>query len=153
MTQTLRTKALCVSAGILAAVGVFASSVQACIPDPPPHWPSLLRADGPALFVGRVTMVERLPEPSRTQTIEVIQSKATIARLETLQGDPQKSYTLTAAETARPLGGYQGMICVDFQRVKPGDIVLAMETGTGAVRVFEPQQVPSQFSSRLEAYR
>ena len=37
--------------------------------------------------------------------------------------------------------------------VKPGDIVLAMETGTGAVRVFEPQQVPPQFSSRLEAYR
>lgn len=153
MTQTLRTKALCVSASILAAVGVFASSVQACIPDPPPHWSSLLRADGPALFIGRVTTVERLPEPSRTPTIEVIQSRATIARLETLQGEPQETYILTAAESARPLGGYQGMICVDFQRVKPGDIVLAMETETGAVRVFEPQQVPSQFSTRLEAYR
>lgn len=151
--RQVKIKALTFSVGLLATVGVFASSVQACIPEPPPSWSALLRADGPALFIGRVTMVERLREPSRTPTIEVIQSRATIARLETLQGEPQETYILTAAESARPLGGYQGMICVDFQRVKPGDIVLAMETGTGAVRVFEPQQVPSQFSTRLEAYR
>jgi len=153
MTHTQKTTALCVGAAILAAICVFASSAQACIPEPPPHWLSLLRADGPALFIGRVTTVERLAEPSRTPTIEVIQSKATIARLETLQGAPQETYTLTSAENASPLGGYQGMICVDFQRVKPGDVVLAMETQTGAVRVFEPQQVPPQFSTRLEAYR
>lgn len=155
MIQILRAKTLCVGAslGILVAISAFASSAQACIPEPPPHWPSLLRVDGPALFIGRVTTVERLPEPSRTPAIEIIQSRATIARLETLQGAPQESYALMAAESARRLGAYEGMICVNFQRVKPGDIVLAMETGTGAVRVFEPQQVPPQFSSRLEAYR
>lgn len=151
--RQVKVKALTFGASLLAAVGVVASSANACIPEPPPAWSSLLRTDGPALFIGRVTTVERLAEPSRTPTIEVIQSKATIARLETLQGAPQETYTLTAAETARPLGGYQGMICVDFQRVKPGDVVLAMETQTGAVRVFEPQQVPPQFSTRLEAYR
>ena len=151
--RQIKVKALTFGASLLAAVGVVASSANACIPEPPPAWSSLLRTDGPALFIGRVTTVERLAEPSRTPTIEVIQSKATIARLETLQGAPQETYTLTAAETARPLGGYQGMICVDFQRVEPGDVVLAMETQTGAVRVFEPQQVPPQFSTRLEAYR
>jgi hypothetical protein len=144
MTNALETKILYVGAGLVTAVGVVASSAQACVPEPPPSWSSLLRADGPALFIGRVTTVERLPEPSRTPTI---------ARLETLQGEPRQSYALTAVESARRLDGYQGMICADFQRVKPGDIILGMETETGAVRVFEPQQVPPQFNSRLEAYR
>ncbi len=135
----------------LAALG--AAPAWACIPEPPPHWPSLLRADGPALFIGRVTTVERLQVPRRTATIEITESKATIARLEAVQGQPKPTYDLTAAESVRRLDDYAGMVCVDFQRVKVGDLVLGMEVPNGTVRLFEPQQVPPEFTSRIEAYR
>lgn len=135
----------------LAALG--AAPAQACIPEPPPHWPSILRADGPALFIGRVTTVETLPEPRRTATLEITESKATIERLEAVQGQPKPSYALTAAESVRRLDNYNGMVCVDFQRVKVGDLVLGMEAPNGAVRLFEPQEVSPEFTSRIEAYR
>ena len=135
----------------LASLG--AAPAWACIPEPPPHWPSLLRADGPALFIGRVTTVERLPLLRRTATLEVAESKATIVRLEAIQGQPKPAYTLTAAESVRRLDDYAGMVCVDFQRVKVGDLVLGMEVPSGAVRLFEPHQVPPEFTSRIEAYR
>ncbi len=135
----------------LAALG--AAPAWACIPEPPPHWPSLLRADGPALFIGRVTAVDTLPEPHRTATLEITESKATIERLESVQGQPKPSYALTAAENVRRLDNYSGMVCVDFQRVKVGDLVLGMEAPNGALRLFEPQQIPPEFTSRIEAYR
>lgn len=150
MTQLLKTKVLII-AFALAALGV--APARACLPDPPPHWPSLLRADGPALFIGRVTTVERLPEPRRTAALEITESKATITRLEIVQGQPQATYALTAAESVRRLNDYTGMVCVGFQRVTVGDLVFGMETPNGAVRLFEPQQVPPEFTSRIEAYR
>ena len=105
------------------------------------------------LFIGRVTTVERLPEPRRTATLKVTESKATIQRLEAVQGQPKPTYTLTAAESVRRLDDYAGMVCVDFQRVKVGDLVFGMEVPNGAVRLFEPQQIPPEFTSRIEAYR
>ncbi|MCZ4106971.1 hypothetical protein O3U67_02635 [Brevundimonas diminuta] len=135
----------------LATLG--AVPAHACLPEPPPLWTSILRSGGPALFIGRVTTVEPLAEPRRTATLEISESKATIERLETIQGQAKSLYTLTAAENVRRLGDYTGMVCVDFQRVKVGDLVLGMETSNGAVRLFEPQQVPPEFTSRIEAYR
>ena len=146
----MKTGALIIAFAV-AALG--AAPAWACLPEPPPHWPSLLRADGPVLFIGRVTTVERLPEPRRTATLEVTESKATIQRLEAVQGQPKPTYTLTAAESVRRLDDYAGMVCVDFQRVKVGDLVFGMEVPNGAVRLFEPQQVPPEFTSRIEAYR
>ena len=147
--QHMKLKALIIAFS-LATLG--AAPALACIPEPPPHWPSILQADGPALFIGRVTTVVRLPEPRHTATLEVIESRATIERLETVQGQPKSTYALTAAESVRRLDDYGGMVCVDFQRVKAGDLVLGMETPIGAVRLFEPQQIPPEFTSRIEAY-
>ena len=148
--QQMKTGALII-AFALATLG--AAPARACIPEPPPHWPSILRADGPALFVGRVTTVERLPEPRRTATLAVTESKATIELLEAVRGQPKPTYALTAAESVRRLDAYDGMVCVDFQHLKAGDLVLGMEAPKGAVRIFEPQQIPSEFTSRIEAYR
>ena len=38
----------------------------------------------------------------------------------------------------------------DFQEF---DLVLGMEAPNGALRLFEPHQVPPEFTSRIEAYR
>ncbi|HBY43909.1 MAG TPA: hypothetical protein DEH03_09515 [Brevundimonas sp.] len=148
--QQMKTGALIIAFAI-AALGT--APAAACIPEPPPHWPSILRADGPTLFIGRVTTVETLPEPRRTTTLEITESRAVIERLEAIQGQPKPTYALTAAESVRRLGDYAGMVCVDFQRVKVGDLVLGMEAPNGALRLFEPHQVPPEFTSRIEAYR
>jgi len=100
-----------------------------------------------------VTTVERLQEPRRTATLEISESKATIERLEAIQGQPKPTYALTAANSVRRLGDYAGMVCVDFQRVKVGDLVLGMEAPNGALRLFESHQIPPELTSRIEAYR
>lgn len=138
---------------VAVAAGTFAaSSALACIGEPPPPLP-LVRADGPALLIGRVVQVESDPTPERTLAFEIFSATATVQRLEALQGDPNESYRVTGAESVRTLTPSAPAYCGDFQHLKVGDVVFAMERPDGTLRAFRPEQTPPEFLPRLEAYR
>ncbi len=143
----LNRKSLFLVAAAAAVLG--ASPALACIGEPPPPLP-LVRADGPALLIGRVVQVEADPTPERTERFEIFNATATVQRLETLQGEPAESYRVTGAVRVLVLTQPSPMYCGDFLRLNAGDVVFAMERPDGTLRVFDP---PAEFLPRLEAYR
>jgi hypothetical protein len=146
----LNRKSLFLVAAAAAVLG--ASPALACIGEPPPPLP-LVRADGPALLIGRVVQVESDPTPERTPSFEIFSATATVQRLEALQGEPEESYRVTGAERVRTLTPSAPMYCGDFQQLKVGDVVFAMERPDGTLRAFRPEQTPAEFLPRLEAHR
>ena len=129
---------------------LVAGAASACLPVPPPYWPTLLSEDGPPVFVGRVLSVTPNAELRDDPLFEVAEATAEIDVLESLQGAVSNPFAYTAATHVRLRPGqplYEGW-CGAVMTVKPGDLVLVVNARWGT-SVFSPDQVPADFRDRI----
>lgn len=134
------------------ALSLMATSAWACTLPPPPHWPSLLSDSGPAMAIVRVVKIERAEAPRVTDYFETWNYTATVRPINVLQGSPKSEYTVVGVgEVQRLKDG--PMFCADRMTLAVGDIRFGYETADGGLNILEPQHIPDQFVSRLEAFQ
>lgn len=142
-------------AAMLVVLTLPGSQALACVSAAPPHWPSILRADGPPIAIGRVVSVVPNAAPRTGPRFEVYEATAEIQRLETIQGETSEATHYTAALSVRLLEGQPAMDgwCGDWMRLNPGDLVLVVETAGGRTSVFSQDRAPADLLPHFEAYR
>ena len=135
---------------LLATLPLMPGVAQACGRPPPPPWHVLTGEAGPAVWVGRVTSITPNPAPLRNARLEVIQSTATIERLEAIHGEPPVLYEYVGATSSRAIDGSNYYWCGPRMTVEAGDVVLLIDDPLG-IYIFRGSQAEDM--SQLESYR
>jgi len=143
-----------IATGILAAT-LAAGSASACIPYPPPHFPTLRANDGPPIFIGRVLSVEPKAALRENPRFEIHDAAAVISVLEVVQGEMPTEVEYVAATSVRLKPGQPAMDgwCGDYMTLQPGDLILGLQRSWG-LQVLRPEQVgEDDISERIESHR
>ena len=136
------------------ALGTVAVEARACIAEAPPHWPTVLKPDGPAVFVGRVIRTELDERPVKLGVFQVTQASATIRSLERVQGPSVQVARVIGAISAKPLVAEPPTFCGDRLKLQAGDLVIGLRRPDGSVRAILPQDVWNpDLLARIEKHR
>lgn len=143
-----------ISAVIFAGMAALfaAGKANACTLAPPPHWPTILSEGGPAVAVVRVVKIERAEQPSVTEYFETWDYTATVRSIDTIQGTPEPEYEVSGVGEVKVLKDGV-MFCADQMNLSVGDVEFGVERPDGTFFIVEPHSIPSQFTSRIEAFK
>lgn len=140
--------------GAAAVLALFAHQpAQACIPEPPVHWSTVLSDNGPGIFLGRVDRLS-LEAPRTWGNFEITEATANIRSLEVVQGAPAGAVQVTRMISVERLDPEGPFYCGDRLDLGIGDLVLVIERPRQPVRTVPSHETnPPEIQSLFARYQ
>lgn len=156
MRPTIFGKATVLS-GVIAvglAVAAAVGPAQACAPEAPPYWPSVVREGGPAIAIGRVLSITPLSAPVLYRHYETDVAVAVIERVESIQGTIPLASAFTAATDVRMrgTGPLTDAWCGRRMDLQVGELVLVLHSEAGEFIAWPKRFVSPSLVARMDRH-